>query len=77
MANLEELRTIFRDIIGDQTIELTIEDSTETIKAWDSLVSINIMTALSQEYDLTLGIDDFEKFNRVKDIVQVLENNKT
>lgn len=73
MNQIETVTQIIRDVLDRPDLEITLSDGQETVEGWDSLASINILTAVSQEFDLTLGIDDFPSFTSVAKIVELLK----
>ena len=70
----EKVSDIIRDILNTPELPLDITSSTETVAEWDSLAAINILTAVSQDFDIELGVDDFEKFTSIEGILDVLGN---
>ena len=59
-------------ISGNSNIEVGVNDSTKTIKEWDSLVSMTLASTISSEYGIDLEIDDIEKLSSVKGIFNLL-----
>ena len=75
--NREEIfarvQNIFRDIFDDEA--LTILDDTDAgdIEDWDSLEQINILVAISKEFNIRFSVDDVEKLENVGQTVSLIE----
>lgn len=73
MTDFERLEAIIRDILDAQDLKLSVEDSTDTVENWDSLASVQIMTACAQEFGRTFTLEDFGKFGSVRSILDTLK----
>tara|TARA_Y100001970_G_C13988986_1_gene727188 strand:- start:161 stop:412 length:252 start_codon:yes stop_codon:yes gene_type:complete len=70
------LFTLIEDTLSISKGSLKINSNIDNISNWDSLGIINIITALENEYDIKFKINDYEKFNSIKEIIKVLESKK-
>jgi len=72
MAN-QELLSIFagilRDLLLDDSIELTMETRREDVCGWDSFNYINFLVAVEARFDVRFKIADIESFPNVGAIV--------
>ena len=59
-------------ISGNPSIKVGVDDSINTIKEWDSLVTMTLGSTLGSEYGIDLDIDDIEKISSVKGIFSLL-----
>ena len=73
MNTLKQLNNIIESILNCEPFLLTPEDTIHTVEGWDSLVSVQIMTAVMNEFSLDLTFDDIDKFYSVHDILSVIE----
>lgn len=51
---------------GDLDIEITVDDSMETVAAWDSLTFMSIFTAINESFGLDPDFDDAIHYTSVK-----------
>ena len=70
------LFTLIEDTLSISKGSLKINSNIDNISNWDSLGIINIITALENEYDIKFKINDYEKFNSIKEIIKVFESKK-
>jgi acyl carrier protein len=71
-----EILTVFtrilRDLLLDDSIELTMETRREDIPDWDSFNYINFIVAVELEFGVKFKIADIESFENVGAIVTQL-----
>ena len=71
-----EILTVFtrilRDLLLDDSIELTMETRREDIPNWDSFNYINFIVAVELEFGVKFKIADIESFENVGAIVTQL-----
>jgi acyl carrier protein len=67
---LEELTTILRDTLGDDTIMLTKETVRSDVNNWDSFNYIIFMVAVERKFEIKFKTADVEAFANVGEIVQ-------
>ena len=74
----QEILTVFtrilRDLLLDDSIELTMETRREDVPNWDSLNYINFIVAVEIEFGVRFKIADVESFMDVGAIVNELLN---
>ncbi len=69
---LATLTQILRDLLGDDTIELTPATVRDDIPGWDSFNYINFIVAVESEYGIRFRIADVESFPNVGAIVTAI-----
>jgi acyl carrier protein len=73
---VNEILTIFtrilRDLLLDDSVELTMETRREDIPHWDSFNYINFIVAVELEFGVKFKIADIESFENVGTIVTQL-----
>jgi acyl carrier protein len=77
MTNLEILAVftrILRDLLLDDSIELTMETQREDVPNWDSFNYINFIAAVEIEFGVKFKIADIESFENVGAIVTQLRH---
>ena len=66
---LTKFTRILRDLLLDDSIELTMETRREDMSNWDSFNYINFMVAVEIEFGVKFKIADIESFPNVGAIV--------
>jgi acyl carrier protein len=69
---LATLTRILRDLLGDDTIELTMQTAREDVPGWDSFCYVNFIVAVEAEYRIKFRIADIESFSDVGAIVNAI-----
>jgi len=54
---------------------IVITDSSETIKEWDSIVTVALATAISSKFNIEIGIEKLDKITKVENIINLINNN--
>jgi acyl carrier protein len=69
---LAALNQILVDLLGDDSIELTMDTVREDIPGWDSFTYINFIVAVEAEFGVKFRIADVESFPNVGAIVKTI-----
>jgi acyl carrier protein len=69
---LATLTRILRDLLGDDSIELTMATAREDVPGWDSFCYVNFIVAVEAEYRIKFRIADIESFSDVGAIVEAI-----
>jgi acyl carrier protein len=75
MTDQERLTTltqILSDLLGDDSIELTMDTTREDVSGWDSFAYINFIVATEAEFGVKFRIADVESFPNVGAIVKAI-----
>ena len=70
---MERLQRLFRDVLDDPKLVLTPESNAESIEGYDSLVHINIISAVEQEFGLRFELKDILDLQNTADLVALVE----
>jgi acyl carrier protein len=70
---LATLTRILRDLLGDDSIELTMQTAREDVPGWDSFCYVNFIVAVEAEYRIKLRIAEIESFANVGEIVHAID----
>jgi len=73
---LKFIEEVIINISGKLSVKIGLNDSTDTIEEWDSLVTMTLAANLNSEYGVDLDIDDLEKVSSVKGICHLLSIKK-
>jgi acyl carrier protein len=68
----ERLQRLFRDVLDDPRLVLTPESRAETIEGYDSLVHINIISAVEQEFGVRFELEDILALQNAGDLVALI-----
>jgi acyl carrier protein len=69
---LATLTRILRDLLGDDTVELTMQTQREDVPGWDSFCYVNFIVAVEAEFRIKFRIADIESFADVGAIVNAI-----
>ena len=61
---------ILRDLLGDDSVVLTMDTQRSDVPGWDSFMYVNFIVAVEQELKIKFGVADVESFVTVGDIVR-------
>lgn len=78
MKNQEILEFIAEVISASSESDIKsihITDSSETIKEWDSIVTVALATAISSKFNIEIGIEKLDKITKVENIINIINNN--
>ena len=53
----ERLNKVFREILDDDTIELTDETVADDVDGWDSFEHINLVVGVEEEFNMKIPIE--------------------
>ena len=70
---LEIIQEIFQDLLDDEELEITEETSMDNLEEWDSLVHINLVAAVEDEFGIKLSAEDIAGIHSVADILSVID----
>lgn len=70
--NWIKLAEIIAVLLEIDTTEVTEEMSPETVAQWDSLNHVNICTAVSQEFSISMTTEEMANIRSVGDLVKLL-----
>ena len=69
----DELEQLFRDVFGDDTIELTEETTARDVPQWDSLGHVNLMFAIEERFRVRFRGNELAEFANVGELKRFLE----
>lgn len=73
MNAFERLRSIFRDVFLDDTIQLTRDMTAKDIEAWDSLSHINLLVAIEQEFGFRFEMREVKNLKNVGEMIDLIQ----
>ena len=70
---LDRITTIVRDVVGDDSVTLTIDTSAQDVPGWDSMAHINIIVALEHEFGMKFKTASLEEAQNTGDLVKLIK----
>ena len=70
---LEELQTIFRDILDQPNLILTRSSNASNVDDWDSLAHINLVTAIALRYKIKFALGELQELKDVGDMIDLIK----
>jgi acyl carrier protein len=67
---LDAFTRILRDLLGDDSIVLTMETQRDEVANWDSLGYVTFIVAVEVEFRVKFGVAEVESFENVGAIVR-------
>lgn len=69
---LEELQSIFRDILDQPNLVLTHESNANNVEDWDSLAHINLVTSIEKHYKIRFALGELQELKNVGDMIDLI-----
>ena len=68
----ETLLPVFRDVFDDRKIKISDNTTSSDIMGWDSLVHINLIAAIEDEFDIKFALEDAYNLKNVGELVDII-----
>src|SRR4051812_26004390 len=73
---LARLQGLFRDVLDQPSLMLTLRTDAESIEGYDSLAHINILTAVEQEFGVHFELQDILSLENAGDLVALVQRKR-
>jgi len=70
---LARLSVMLGELLGDDSLQLTMDTIRSEVDGWDSFNYINFIVAVEMEYGVKFSIAEVEAFSNVGEIVTALQ----
>ena len=70
---LEQLQSIFRDILDQPGLVLVRESNANNVKDWDSLAHINLVSAIEKHYKIRFALGELHELKNVGDMIDLIQ----
>ena len=70
---LEKLQPIFSDVLDEPALKVGFDDSASTVEGWDSLMHINIITSIEQEFKIRFGLGELQELKNIGEMIALME----
>ena len=64
----ERLTRVFRDTFDDPSLQIKDDDTANSIPGWDSLMHINLIVGIEEEFDITFSTAEIAGFKCIGDV---------
>lgn len=69
---MSELTPVFREVFGDETLQINRATSAADIEQWDSLTHIELIVAVEQHFGVRFQSMDLKKLENVGDLADTV-----
>ncbi len=70
---LSKVTAVVRDVVGDDSVVLTMDTSAQDVPGWDSMAHINIIVALEHEFGMKFKTASLEEAKNTGDLVHLIK----
>ncbi len=67
---LTKLQSIFRDVIGDSSLEISEDTKRADLEDWDSVAMVQIILAVESEFGIRFSTGEIANISAVSDIMK-------
>ena len=67
---LTKLQSIFRDVIGDPSLEISEDTKRADLEDWDSVAMVQIILAVESEFGVRFSTGEIANISAVSDIMK-------
>jgi acyl carrier protein len=69
---LERLNKIFRDVLQDDELQLTMTTTASDVDGWDSLSHVRLVLTVEKDFSVKLSAAEIGRLKNVGDLVMLL-----
>ena len=70
---LDRLQMIFRDVFGDENLNITNETNANDIENWDSFMHITLLAAVQDEFAVGFSMDEIIEMKNAGDMIRLVK----
>ena len=70
---LEQLQSIFRDVLDQPALILTRESNASNVEDWDSLAHIDLVTSIEKKYKIRFALSELQELKNVGDMIDLVQ----
>ncbi len=70
---LEQLQSLFQDILDQPNLHVTRESNANNVEDWDSLAHINLVTAVERRFKIKFALGELQELKNVGDMVDLIQ----
>lgn len=69
----EKLTEVFEDVFDDEDLEISETITSDDIEGWDSLVHINLIGSIEDEFGIKFAMEDLKNLESVSKIIDRIQ----
>ncbi len=69
---VDKLTPIFKNVFGDNSLEITDELNADQVKNWDSLSHMLLITEVESQFAIKFKLKDLNKMRNVGDMIDII-----
>lgn len=70
----QKVMEVCKDILEDDSIDITEKSCASDIDRWDSLAQLNILGDIEDEFDIHFSLDETMNLRSIKELVDAIES---
>lgn len=70
---LDEVQSIFRDILDQPELVLTRDSNAYTVDDWDSLAHVNLVAAVERHFKVKFALSELQSLRNVGEMLDLVE----
>jgi acyl carrier protein len=67
------MQRVFREVLEEDSLQLSADDSEATLPAWDSFAQVNLIIGLEEEFGVKFSIDEVAETKKVDGLRRLIE----
>jgi len=71
---LNQITTIFKDVLQNENIELTESSSAKDVDGWESATHMMIITEIENQFDIEFELDELWGMKNIGDLIGILKS---
>lgn len=72
--NIRKLTEIFRNVFGNQSLELTNDLTANDVDNWDSLTHMILIAEVEDEFSIKFKLKDLNKMKNVGEMINIINS---
>ncbi|HEX3876764.1 MAG TPA: acyl carrier protein [Bryobacteraceae bacterium] len=70
------MQRVFREVLEDDALQISPNDTDETLPAWDSFAQVKLIIGLEEEFDIKFTIDEVAETKSVNGLYGLIVSKK-
>lgn len=71
---LNEINTLLSSIIHNEDLELSFDDSADTVEGWDSLAHIHLILGIEKKFNIKFSITDTMGLQNISELIELIKS---
>lgn len=70
---LAQLQPIFRDVLDNPGLSVTLQSNASNVPGWDSLAHITLVSAIEHEFGIRFALGELEGLKNVGEMIELMQ----